>query len=81
MEWKRYLKLCQRASCKDGYALAWWTAKWESGDLVRWKGDLYVPFDYRFGFHKGKATGVAIIRSVKTHCVYDAPLREVEETA
>ncbi len=81
MDWKRYLKLCQRASYKDGYVLAWWTAKWESADLVRWKGDLYVPYDYRFGFRDGNATGIAMLRSTRTHCVYDAPISEVEESA
>lgn len=79
MERKKYLQLCQRASCKPGYATAWWTANWETDDLVRWKGDLYVPYDFRFGFRKGDATGIAMIRSTRTHNAIDVPLKEVEE--
>lgn len=80
MERDKYLKLCQRASYKEAYAGAWWEVKWDDTELVRWRGDLYVPFDYRFGFQAGAVTGVAILHSTRTHSVVEAALKEVEES-
>lgn len=62
MERDKYLKLCQRASYKEAYAGAWWAVKWDETELVRYKGDLYVPFDYRFGFQAGNVTGVGYLQ-------------------
>ena len=80
MERDKYLNLCQRASYKEAYAGAWWAVKWDDTELVRWRGDLYVPFDYRFGFQSGTVTGVAILHSTRTHSVVEAALKEVEES-
>lgn len=81
MERDKYLKLCQRASHKEAYAGAWWAANWDKSDLVRWRGDLYIPYDYRFGFQAGSVTGVAILHSARTCSAFEAPLKEVEESA
>lgn len=80
MDRNKYLKKCQLASYKTDYVGAWWAVKWDEKDLVRWRGDLYVPVDYMFGFKQGNATGIAILHSVKTNCVVNAALAEVEDT-
>ena len=78
MERTEYLKLCQLASFKTDFAGAWWAARWNPEELVRWRGDLYVPMDYRFGFRKGEVTGVAILHSLRAYSEYHVPLHEVE---
>lgn len=78
MERTEYLKLCQTASFKTDFAGAWWAVRWNPEELVRWRGSLYVPVDYRFGFRKGEVTGVAILHSPYAHSEYHVPLREVE---
>lgn len=80
MERNDYIRLCQRASLKTDYAGVWWAVNWDESDLVRWRGGLYVPFDYRFGFKAGTVTGVAILHSTRTHSVVEAALKEVEES-
>ena len=80
MERNEYLKKCQLASYKTDFAGAWWAVQWDENDLVRWRGDLYVPVDYMFGFRQGNVTGVAILHSVRTNSVVHAALREVEDT-
>lgn len=78
MERNDYIRLCQQASLKTDYAGVWWAVKWDEGDLVRYKGDLYVPVDYRFNFQHGVPQHTAILHSVKSNSVQDARLAEVE---
>ena len=80
MDRNEYLKKCQLASFKTDYMGTWWAVKWDETDLVRWRGELYVPVDYMFGFKQGNVTGVAILHSTKTNSVVHAMLKEVEET-
>lgn len=79
MERNEYLKKCQFASYKTNTVGAWWAVKWSKDELVRWRGELYVPVDYMFGFKGGNVTGVAILHSTKTNSVVHAALREVED--
>lgn len=80
MDRNEYLKKCQLASYKTDTAGAWWAVKWREDELVRWRGELYVPVDYMFGFKGGNVTGVAILHSTKTNSVVHAMLKEVEDT-
>ena len=80
MERNEFLKKCQLASYKTDTAGAWWAVKWSEDELVRWRGELYVPVDYRFGFKGGNVTGIAILHSTKTNSEVHAALREVEDT-
>ena len=80
MERNEYLKKCQLASYKTNAAGAWWAVEWGKDELVRWRGELYVPVDYMFGFKDGDVTGIAILHSTKTNSVVHAMLKEVEET-
>lgn len=79
MERNEFLKKCQLASYKTDAAGAWWAVKWSEDELVRWRGELYVPVDYMFGFKGGNVTGVAILHSTKTNSEVHAMLKEVEE--
>lgn len=81
MDRNEYLRKCQLASYKTDYAGAWWAVKWDEKDLVRWRGDLFIPMDFRFGFLQGNATNIAILHSPKTNSVVNAALKEVEDTA
>ena len=81
MERNEYLKKCQLASFKTDYMGTWWAVKWDETDLVRWRGELYVPVDYMFGFKSGNVTGVAILHSTKANSVVYAALREVENNS
>ena len=74
------MKLCQTASFKTDFAGAWWAVHWNESELVRWRGNLYVPVDYRFGFRRGEVTGVAILHDPTAYAEYHAPLHEVERT-
>ena len=80
MERNEFLKKCQLASYKTDTAGAWWAVKWSEYELVRWRGELYVPVDYMFGFKGGNVTGIAILHSTKTNSEVHAALREVEDT-
>jgi hypothetical protein len=80
MERSEYLKKCQLASYKTDTAGAWWTVDWSEDELVGWRGELYVPVDYMFGFKGGNVTGVAIMHSTKANSVVHAMLKEVEDT-
>ena len=80
MERNEFLKKCQLASYKTDTAGAWWAVKWSEDELVRWRGELYVPVDYMFGFKGGNVTGIAILHSTKTNSEVHAALREVEDT-
>lgn len=81
MERKTYLEMCQRASFKAFYAGAWWRTRWNPEELVRWKGNFYVPVDYRFGFVQGKPTHLAILHDLKADAEYTVKLEEVESHA
>ena len=78
MERGKYIELCQRASFKTDSSGAWWKTEWNREELVRWKGSLYVPVDYRFGFRKGKALHTAILHDLKANTEYTVLLAEVE---
>lgn len=78
MERNKYLLMCQKASFKTGYAGAWWSAKWNDDELVRWKNTKCIPIDYRFGFQKGNATHLAILHDMQANAIYTAKLSDVE---
>lgn len=80
MDRNEYLKKCQIASYKTDTAGAWWAVDWNKDELVQWRGELYVPVDYMFGFKGGNVTGIAILHSTKTNSEVHAALREVEGT-
>lgn len=78
MERKTYIELCQRASFKSYYSGAWWRTKWNPEELVSWKGDFFVPVDYRFGFVKGKPRHLAILHDLEANTEYTVLLEEVD---
>lgn len=78
MERQEYLQRCQNASIKCGRFSAWWQMHWEDNDLVTYRGDRYIPYDYRFGFENGRVSHIAILRSPKTNSVTEAKLAEVK---
>lgn len=80
MDRNEYLKKCQIASYKTDTAGTWWAVDWKKDELVRWRGELYVPVDYMFGFKGGNVTGIAILHSTKTNSELHALLKEVEDT-
>ena len=78
MERNDYIRLCQKASLKTDYAGVWWAVKWNESDLVRWRGGLYVPVDYKFNFQHGVPQHTAILHDTESYSVINARLAEVE---
>lgn len=78
MERDSYLKKCRDASVIMGTG-AWWEIKWKPENLVKFRGDMYIPVDYQFGFKGGNITGVAVLQSTKSNSVVYAALKDVVE--
>lgn len=71
--------LCQKASAKMGVSGGWYNTKWNDNELVMWKGGLYVPIDYGFGFCNGLPTHKAIIRDIHAYnSIVHVRLSEIE---
>lgn len=78
MERQKYIALCQQASYKTGSTGVWWKVRWNSDELVLFRGTRYVPVDYRFGFTDGSPRHIAILHDMKSNTEYQALLSEVE---
>lgn len=68
MERNEFLKMCQRVSIKMKQSGGWLGTAWDTDDLVRWDGALYVPISYILGFDGDKPTHTAVIRDIKAGC-------------
>lgn len=79
MDRDKYLRLCQRASCKT-HGFSQLAETWEPRDIVRYGGINYIPMGYAMKFdHHGAPIHTAILKGMIGNCCIHAPLKEVEE--
>lgn len=79
MDRNEYLRKCQKASSIIAAKGVWWQVNWESKDLVKYRGSIYIPHSLRFNYSKGKEVNVAILHDLKSNTEYSMPLEDVNE--
>lgn len=78
MDRSAYIKMCRKASMRVKTPGAHRAVSRNADELVRWRGDLYVPVDYRFNFSLGVPQHTAILCCPTINSLVHVPLKEVE---
>lgn len=80
MERDKFLKLCQAAAYQTRGS-SQLSERWRNGELVRYRGTLYIPMSYEMRFHdNGSIIHAAHLKGIRGNYEVLAPLSEVEET-